>query len=394
MHYLLPLFFWLAVSDSLAFGQDRWLVFPGDLVPQARRKHTIWPRLVAILGDTRVEPIGSRVFGTIEFWKVWGTEAQMNQIRQINGVEDVVMDEALISTSQSTNTVLRDVNDPNLAITRQYDAPNDLKLVSWPPLANLPEAGLDVPYQFANENGQDTFVYVIDQGINIAHQDFTMMHEPPRPADWLFTSDAKRTYTDDDPDGHGSCVASKAVGHADGVSKFSRLIPVKTVLDSSNLLEAFFATQDDIIENKRSSQSVIVCSLASRNPVPLESWKKPPAPWKTLRRYLDSLTVTYGATIVLSAGNNASRSEYVDTFPAQFGEDPGLAIIVAGATTQRGYKSSYSQALKRPTFWAPGDKIICAAGSGTQGTVVQYGTSFSAPLVHHPLREEHNDFAD
>ena len=63
------------------------------------------------------------------------------------------------------NATLRNANNGNAMTVRQENAPQDLDLVSWPPskvwTANMPGYDYDVTM------GVDTYIYVIDHGINM-----------------------------------------------------------------------------------------------------------------------------------------------------------------------------------------------------------------------------------
>lgn len=53
------------------------------------------------------------------------------------------------------------------AIRLQPDAPQDLDLVSWPPDTYLPLVGKMKGYAYDSDAGSSTFIYVIDNGINM-----------------------------------------------------------------------------------------------------------------------------------------------------------------------------------------------------------------------------------
>lgn len=50
----------------------------------------------------------------------------------------------------------------------QPAAPQDLDLISWPPDTWLPDEGMK-GYAYDPLFGQDTYIYIIDSGINAAH---------------------------------------------------------------------------------------------------------------------------------------------------------------------------------------------------------------------------------
>ena len=53
-----------------------------------------------------------------------------------------------------------------LPLRSQRDAPQDLDLVSWPPRKRLPTSGKMPWFVYDVAKGTDTYVYIIDNGIN------------------------------------------------------------------------------------------------------------------------------------------------------------------------------------------------------------------------------------
>ena len=45
----------------------------------------------------------------------------------------------------------------------------DLKIVSWPPMLPLPEKWSRIPYDYDSNNASETYIYVIDRGVNAEH---------------------------------------------------------------------------------------------------------------------------------------------------------------------------------------------------------------------------------
>lgn len=70
------------------------------------------------------------------------------------------------------------ISDPNFTATTvaqegnvilQTDAPQDLDLISWPPGRKLPYFGNMEGYAYQPLEGVDTYIYIIDWGINPQH---------------------------------------------------------------------------------------------------------------------------------------------------------------------------------------------------------------------------------
>ena len=72
----------------------------------------------------------------------------------------------VLSTANSTDDA-----GPGLMLPRrkQHDAPQDLDIVSWPPRKGLPFFGKLPWYLYDVARGTDTYVYIIDNGINMGN---------------------------------------------------------------------------------------------------------------------------------------------------------------------------------------------------------------------------------
>ena len=207
-----------------------------------------------------------------------------------------------------------------------------------------------------------------------------MLH-PPNSQDWIFTESVLPTETDDDPSGHGTCVASKAVGRTNGVAKASRLVPVKMQYREDDLLEAFIKIISDVVDRRREGKAVIVCSLGTiRRYRPNIIRDQLPPLWQEILGVMDYISDRLNGVLVLSAGNHGWRSSSSDTLPAAVRSNH---FLIVGSTTQRGIKTLTSQSSSN-TFnriWAVGDRVACASHNNPEGIVQQSGTSFAAPAV-------------
>lgn len=78
--------------------------------------------------------------------------------------------ESLTNTSvpSTTDSTEPDEASPGLMLPRrkQQDAPQDLDIVSWPPRKRLPFFGKLPWYLYDIARGIDTYIYIIDNGIN------------------------------------------------------------------------------------------------------------------------------------------------------------------------------------------------------------------------------------
>lgn len=192
----------------------------------------------------------------------------------------------------------------------------------------------------------------------------------------------RQTKSDDDPQKHGTCVASKAAGWKTGVSKNSRLVIMKSSHSLQDITFAFFAAFEDIVAKSRQKKAVVVYPRTSLRTF-VDDPHLPPE-WDFFANIITDMRYP-GIAVVTSAGNNAARSKNVDTFPAvlTFLREH-TPILVAGATTIRGDLAGFSQGQRQgllDIFWAPGNDIVCADGSTDAGLKKTSGTSFSAPMV-------------
>ena len=208
--------------------------------------------------------------------------------------------------------------------------------------------------------------------------------------DWLYSPETvdqgKDTETDDSPGpSHGTCVASKAVGITNGVSKSSELIIVKmTLTETGQVLNtdvqwAFDEVYDDILTRQETSKQPIVVIGAFGSTEELSV-----SPWPDIKRSMTEI-FALGAAIVVSSGNHAGRSPNVDEIPALWANgDPSFPLIVAGAVNNKGNTWPFSQGGNRLTVWAPGDQVQCADRAGSR---LASGTSFSTGMVSSPKQQ-------
>ena len=125
-------------------------------------------------------------------------------------------------------------------------------------------------YVYDDVAGENTYIYVIENGINVRHPEFQDMVHPPQDEDWLFVPGASQTYVDSDTElYHGTCVADKAAGADFGVAKESHLVIVKSDDTPTQMLSAYEMALDDIIKNERRFKSVVIHAAGEYSPVSL-----------------------------------------------------------------------------------------------------------------------------
>ena len=86
------------------------------------------------------------------------------------------------STNEINNTAAPVLTERDIA--KQKDASADLRLVSWPADKDLPFFWNRQPYVYDDAKGRDTYVYVIDEGVNTQHSVslFPVYLSPPLPS--------------------------------------------------------------------------------------------------------------------------------------------------------------------------------------------------------------------
>lgn len=203
------------------------------------------------------------------------------------------------------------------------------------------------------------------------------MDKPP--VSWYYAPEVDTTRTDDSKDdagqlnGHGSCVASKAAGATNGVSKRSELITIKASLRETDIVYAFAKALEDIIENNRQEKSVVIFAAAAKDGS--QSWA-----WNIVKAAMKNLFAA-DAVVVVGAGNLGDprdpSTKIITQAPAVW-EGPDFPLIVVGAVDNRGDELSWSQGPQHVTVWAPGE-VVCAI----DGTLVHRdrGTSFATGMV-------------
>ena len=221
------------------------------------------------------------------------------------------------------------------------------------------------------------------------------MKFPPQDNDWIYAPNigVKRP-TDEKPAGHGTCVASKAVGARYGVARNARLAPVKIKTDTIGLLTAFSQTIDDIQMKQRVGSSVVVMPLSSNYEFKTEDLDNLNEPWSSLSSYLMRLK-ELKTVVVAAAGNNAfgGGNTEVNSLPALFAGDERYRwpVIAVGAVDNFGVKVPSSQKFPDPPpgsgreylfAWASGQQITCpGTARSAGGYITRDGTSFAAGMV-------------
>lgn len=289
--------------------------------------------------------------------------------------------------------------DGDSAIVSKMDAAELAQLVSNPgkksqrlhvALWNLDRVDqrdlpLDKTYHYGTSDtvgtGRGVTIYILDSGVRPSHREFK---------EWL--GDGTRAqygydFVDEDPvsedcDGHGTHVASSAIGRSVGIAKQAKVVAVR-VLDcgGSGNISTTVAGLDWVINNHQ-KPAVVAMSLG----VSIGRWSR------TLEDSVKSLINTHGIPVVVASGNSGVDSCFVA--PANVQETITVAAsnleTKFGATNTGDVEGIYrwSNTGKCVDVFAPGVDIYAACGGVGRCSEVTdgaytwaSGTSMAVPHV-------------
>ena len=178
---------------------------------------------------------------------------------------------------------------------------------------------------------------------------------------------------EDSGQGHGSCVASKAAGRCNGVSKASKLVILKTPFDLRGIAWSFDKVCGLIERRHKSQKRSVVVFPASAGTNDFREQNR--YPWNWVKPIIQEL-FKIDAIVVVPSGNYRSNwlRRNVDTVPGIWAS-PNFPLIVIGAVDNDGNQANFAQGGDRVTTWAPGVQVRCAGADAASGT------SFAAPMV-------------
>ncbi|EHK16777.1 uncharacterized protein TRIVIDRAFT_41430 [Trichoderma virens Gv29-8] len=207
--------------------------------------HLTWVNGIHRRSLTKRNTAGVEKTYSIHTWNAYAGEFDEETIKHIKASPDVaaVEPDYVMYPSGITKNTRR-------TLTKQAGAPWGLGAISHrtPGSTN---------YIYDTSAGRGTFAYVLDSGINIAHEQFG--------------GRATLGYNaaggeDTDTLGHGTHVAGTIGGFTYGVAKQTNLISVKVLIgensNNSVALDGYHWAVEDIISRRRTSKSVINVSLS------------------------------------------------------------------------------------------------------------------------------------
>ncbi|KAJ3214492.1 serine protease [Dinochytrium kinnereticum] len=220
--------------------------------------------------------------------------------------------------------------------------------------------GKDKDYIYYENDGANVTVYVIDTGINIAHEEFEGR------ASWGTT--VPDNDEDVDGNGHGTHVAGTIVGKSFGVAKKATIVAVKvltsrgtgTMSDVIKGIEWAATQHASAVKTNKKAKSVANMSLGGG---------KSPA----LDRAVDA-SVDLGLHFAVAAGNdNADACRYS---PAA--SKKSVTVLASTDGDARAWFSNWGRCVD---IGAPGHQILSAWIGSPIATNVISGTSMASPHV-------------
>ncbi|KAJ0167124.1 Subtilisin-like protease 2 [Colletotrichum tanaceti] len=253
---------------------------------------------------------------------------------------------------------LRTVQKP-AHVRFQEGATPDLKIISQPPGAETPH---DLPgYAYAAAAGKGVTIYLIDTGANVDNPEWRNMEGNKT---FIYLRDAEKTETD--PDGHGSCIASKLTGPKYGVAKGANIVMLKWDTDAEitmyHFFEALVEVSNDVHMKNIRGKAVVNFSYGKALDREYDSF------------IIDSYELLLGLLekddiVFVTASGNLRTNKPLTT-----------DIIIVGAVELDGSRSEYSQGTKEELATSAPGLIYCA--SNERPTTDQFGgTSLAAPAV-------------
>ncbi|KAK6526445.1 Basic amino-acid permease [Orbilia ellipsospora] len=218
-------------------------------------------------------------------------------------------------------------------------------------------------YRYDSSAGEGTYAYVIDSGVNVAHNDFEGR------AECGYNALHPESSSHNDTVGHGTHVAGIIASKSYGVAKKAKVISVK-VIDrveykrntASDLLDGINWAANDISKKNRSDIAVINLSMAV----------------DYSRAINDALNNAYklGILSIVAAGNLNVDVEKENMSPAMASK-----AFVVGATAANNTAWVNSNYGKMVDIMAPGVQIKSLGIANNDATAVNSGTSMAAPHV-------------
>ncbi|OAG05905.1 subtilisin-like protease [Paraphaeosphaeria sporulosa] len=218
------------------------------------------------------------------------------------------------------------------------------------------ESGVE-EYIYDSSAGEDTYIYVIDTGINTEHTDFGGRATIGK--SFIASSDGE------DDQGHGTHCSGTAAGTKFGVAKKANLIGVKVLGadgsgSNSGVLRGIEWAVNDATEKGHINRTVLSMSLGG--------------PFSQTTNDAIQSAVEAGAFVAVAAGNEGEDAS--NSSPASAPQ-----ACTVGAINDRDAMASFSNFGELVDIFAPGEEITSAWIGGSTATNTISGTSMACPHI-------------
>lgn len=258
------------------------------------------------------------------------------------------------------------------ATVRQQRAPAHLQFLST--AENYP--GITTDYVYDSTAGEDTVVFPIGPGLTMNHQEFA--RNPITRDDFIFAFDVPTSSTLL-ANSFGTCMASLIGGINFGVSKKTKIKPVRIESHVGSLIDAMVqignyisARVDPPGGGQPGNGFVMMMDMAWQNTEPTTTQK--------FEEIFSLLMFDYDVVTVVAAGTDTSSSyQDIDSYPALYAAE--FPVIAVGGVDMRGERFSWSRGGTGLTVTAPGS-VQCASNAGGTATEDRLtGTALAAAQV-------------
>ncbi|KAF3041027.1 proteinase B [Didymella keratinophila] len=320
----------------------------------AAESHLTWVNDVHKRSFAKRDTVGIEKKYDIKDWKAYAGEFDEATIAEIKASADVALVEP--DTVAYLPFKVEEVFDGKLekkALTTQTGATWGLGAISH-------RSGASTSYIYDTTAGEDTYAYVVDSGIIVAHTQFGGRAT-------LGYNAVGGTHTD--TLGHGTHVAGTIGGSTYGVAKKTNLISVKVFQGAqgttSTILAGFNWAVNDITSKSRTARSVINLSLGG--------------PASTTWTNAIQAAYTQGVLSVVAAGNGDQNGNPLPVSQQSPANAPNAFTVAAADSSFR--PASFTNYGAGVDIFAPGVSILSSYIGGNSATASLSGTSMAAPHV-------------
>ena len=242
-------------------------------------------------------------------------------------------------------------------IIRQQNAPAHLQFLSTPENYR----GVSTDYVYDSGGGADTVVFPIGPGLTMNHREF--INKPITHDDFIFANDVQ-------PDStllvrsFGTCVGSLVMGNEYGVSKQTKLKPVRIDSHVGSLINAMVKIANyvkDRVEDLGQPGNGFVMLMDM-------SWQDTePDTTEEFEKVFELLLYDYDVVTVVAAGTDTTENYgRINSYPALYAAE--TPVITVGAVDMSGERYSWSRGGAGLTVTAPGS-VVCASNEGGIATL-------------------------